>query len=244
MAAARTPRVAARSRLGPLPLAASLRLPAFLLTHLLRMKPPITPLPARPTTYEPVTATLELAAALAAPQPRRRNPPPQVVRLHGLPVPSTPTLRPLRLALPTPRIKPRLQPRIPRKRRERKPLPAPRAKLVRVVTPARKGHATALFTQAGFLRASLRECVSVAVSKNTAAGVVFGAHGSDVEVVDVMHLGGWGVTSWVGAVRLSVEYRCALFAPRPVGLAPVPTSAAVACVDHSVLLAVAVSGHA
>jgi hypothetical protein len=173
MAAARTPRVAARSRLGPLPLAASLRLPAFLLTHLLRMKPPITPLPARPTTYEPVTATLELAAALAAPQPRRRNPPPQVVRLHGLPVPSTPTLRPLRLALPTPRIKPRLQPRIPRKRRERKPLPAPRAKLVRVVTPARKGHATAVFTQAGFLRANPRECSNVAISKNTALGLVF-----------------------------------------------------------------------
>jgi hypothetical protein len=58
-----------------------------------------------------------------------------------------------------------------------------------------------------------------------------------------MHLGRWGITSWVGAVRLSVEYRCALFAPRPVALALVPASASVGVGDYAVSVAVAVSGH-
>jgi hypothetical protein len=153
------------------------------------MQPPITPIPARRTTDQPVRAPLELAATLATRQPRRPNPPRRVVRLDGLRVLGTPTLCPLRIAPPAPRITPGLQPGISGKRREREPLPAPRAKLVRIVTPARRGHPTAPFTQAGFSRASLRKCPRVAMLKNRAAGVVFGAHGSNVDVVDVVDLG-------------------------------------------------------
>ena len=67
-----------------------------------------------------------------------------------------------------------------------------------------------------FSRESLAECPRVAMLKNGAAGVVFGAHGSNVEVVDVVHLGGWGMAAGVGADRLCFEHGFALGAPLPV----------------------------
>ena len=71
---------------------------------------------------------------------------------------------------------------------------------------------------------------------------MFGAHGSNVVVVDVVHLRGWGVAAGVGADGLCFEHGCALVPPLP-GAAVLPASAAVGVGDYSVVLAVAVSAH-